>query len=114
MVLVGMADARLNGTRCEVVTPSATTEADSVATVALLDEGREMRVAHQHLQVVCACPSCTEPQTSGTILNLCAGCMSVAFCSKSCQRVMWRSTHKHRCAALKADRERFEAGAGAA
>jgi tetratricopeptide (TPR) repeat protein len=56
-----------------------------------------------------AARSCTHPQCgmrlTGPVppgLQQCAACKKVAYCSKACQKLEWKITHKKECAALRA------------
>ena len=50
----------------------------------------------------CSCAACgKEPSATGKRLQVCAGCRSVSYCSKQCQREHWKNGHKAECERLR-------------
>lgn len=46
----------------------------------------------------CGRPDCRVTEDGYTAFDVCAGCKSRAYCSRTCQVLHWKQAHKHACA----------------
>ena len=75
---------------------------EAAAMLRILDDHASGRTPAQDF---CSCGACgKEPSATGKRLQVCAGCRSVSYCSKQCQREHWKNGHKAECERLHAAR----------